>query len=145
MSAQFARQANFVVADVQPGADEPTTFDWALQLNGNSGYVDSGLRTTEGYKILLSMENGIVVGRVDLNNSGLGHSSEPAAFAIHLADDGTLTVVQYMSIKHPDTGNPDDGRDHHQRRDARCCDGSPSSTATGGQLGRCRRPDPLRG
>jgi len=109
METQYARQAGFVAADVQPGADDPVTVDWALALNGPSQYVFSGLQTTDGnFNIYLSLENGIVVGRVDENGTNRGHPSEPAAFAIHLDDDGNLTVVQYMAVRHFDTNDDDE-------------------------------------
>lgn len=60
-----------------------------------NGLVDSGLKTTiGGYSIYLTVENGVVVGRVE---NGL---EDNAAFAISLAQDGTLSVVQYMAIDH---------------------------------------------
>lgn len=108
MATQYAQQAGFVVADVTAGADEPATVSWALQLNGTSQFVYSGLQTTDGnHNIFLSLENGIIVGRVDVNGTDRGHTSEPAAFAIHLNADGTLTVVQYMAIRHTDANDHD--------------------------------------
>jgi hypothetical protein len=111
MTTQYAQQNGFVVADLEPGADEPTTVDWALALNGQSGTVFSGMQTTDGnYNIYLSFEDGIVVGRVDQNGTNFGHPSEPAAFAIHLDDNGDLTVVQYMAVRHYNTNSNDEDR-----------------------------------
>ncbi|MFP9135964.1 DUF5801 repeats-in-toxin domain-containing protein [Devosia sp. XGJD_8] len=105
---QYATESGVVTASITAGADDNARVAWSLALNGESGKVDSGLRTTEGARILLSVENGLVVGRVDLNNNGLGHASEPAAFAIHMGADGTLSIVQYISIKHNVTGDHDE-------------------------------------
>lgn len=117
MAYQYARQSGFVTADIKSGADENATgpkvsVSWALALNGQDG-LDSGLRTTEGYKIHLFLENGIIVGRYDLPG-GNQHVDkyDPAAFALHLDNHGTLSLVQYVSLKHDDRGDPDEANDN---------------------------------
>ena len=74
-------------------------------------FVKSGktsLQTTEGKDIQLFVENGIIVGRYDANN-GYISSQDPAAFAIHFASaTGKMTLVQYVSLKHPNTGSHDE-------------------------------------
>ncbi|SMQ60375.1 type I secretion C-terminal target domain (VC_A0849 subclass) [Devosia lucknowensis] len=107
LGPQFATQGGVVTANVTPGADDVVSVSWSLAINGDNGKVFSGLRTTNGDKIFLSLEDGLVIGRVDQNNTGLGHPSEPAAFAIHIGANGTLSMVQYMSIQHA-TGDHDE-------------------------------------
>ncbi|WP_374828309.1 DUF5801 repeats-in-toxin domain-containing protein [Mycoplana dimorpha] len=63
--------------------------------------VDSGLRTTEGQKIVLSLENGLVVGRIE----GTGK----AAFALAIGQDGKISVVQYVSLAHDNPLSHDEG------------------------------------
>ncbi|PKP86354.1 MAG: hypothetical protein CVT78_13830 [Alphaproteobacteria bacterium HGW-Alphaproteobacteria-17] len=77
------------------GADGVGTISFGLALSSNG--VDSGLDTTDGQNILLYLEDGIVVGRV-------GGPAGVAAFAIAVEADGSVSVVQYLSIKHPTTG-----------------------------------------
>ena len=82
------------------GADGGTTvFSLTLSAQG----VDSGLKTTEGQSIFLYAESGIIVGRV-LNQSGV------AAFAVAVEADGSVNLVQYLSLQHPTGGlaSPDE-------------------------------------
>ncbi|WP_168801103.1 T1SS-143 repeat domain-containing protein [Rhizobium rhizophilum] len=113
MSAQFAQQASFVTSTINGGADDGVKIDWDLKINGGNG-TDSGLFTTDGRAILLFLEDGLIVGRYDKPNDGntTVNSSDPAAFALQLSDDGTLSMVQYVSIKH------DDPTDHDENNDA---------------------------
>ena len=124
MDPQFARQANFVAATINGGADDDVRIDWSLKINGGNG-TDSGLRTTDGKTIKLYVEGDLIVGRYEVDGyDDRGHDSrrgggrdhddddDRAAFAIHIADDGTLSVVQYVSIKH------DDPTDHDENDDA---------------------------
>ncbi|KRA97542.1 hypothetical protein ASD83_10470 [Devosia sp. Root685] len=68
----------------------------------------TGLQTTEGKDIQLFVEGGIIVGRYDANN-GTVSSADPAAFAIHFDQTtGKMTLVQYVSLKHLDTGSHDE-------------------------------------
>ncbi|SIP97922.1 T1SS-143 domain-containing protein [Rhizobium sp. RU33A] len=112
MSAQFAQQSNFVAATINGGADDDVNVDWALKINGGNGTA-SGLFTTEGRAIVLFFENGLIVGRYDRPNDGNTevNSSDPAAFALHLSDNGTLSMVQYVSIKHDDPSDHDENND----------------------------------
>ncbi len=121
MSVQFAQQANFVAATVTSGADEDADTAWTLELTGANG-LDSGLMTTDGRSIHLFLENGLIVGRYDRPGDGNDDvtSSDPAAFALHISKDGTLSIAQYVSIKH------DDKADHDEANDA---DDNNSSTA----------------
>ncbi len=113
MAAQFAQQANFVAADIDGGADDDVKVDWALKLNGNNG-LNSGLMTTDGRSIMLFLEGDLIVGRYDSPSDGntAVNSSDPAAFALHISDNGTLSLAQYVSIKH------DDPADHDETNDA---------------------------
>lgn len=68
---------------------------------------DSGLKTTEGYKIVLSQDLvGRVIGRV--SDADAGSMNGKAAFAIALGSDGKLFVVQYLSIYHENSEDPND-------------------------------------
>ncbi|MCZ8158501.1 MAG: DUF5801 domain-containing protein, partial [Rhizobiaceae bacterium] len=124
MDPQFARQANFVAATINGGADDDVRIDWSLKINGGNG-TDSGLKTTDGKTIKLYVEGDLIVGRYEVDGDddrghdhrrggGRDHDDDDdrAAFAIHIADDGTLSVVQYVSIKH------DDPTDHDENDDA---------------------------
>ncbi|MCJ8237261.1 DUF5801 domain-containing protein (plasmid) [Rhizobium sp. SSM4.3] len=113
MAAQYARQTNFVAADIDGGADDDVKVDWSLKLNGSNGLA-SGLMTTEGRSIMLFLEGDLIVGRYDSPSDGNTsvNSSDPAAFALHLSDNGTLSLVQYVSIRH------DDPADHDEHNDA---------------------------
>jgi Domain of unknown function (DUF5801) len=62
----------------------------ALTLGANN---DSGLTTTDGTAILLSLEGGVVVGR----------AGTEAIFAIAIDANGQVTVEQYDSIRHTPT------------------------------------------
>ena len=102
MATQFAANANAIVNSTGTvfGADGGTA---AFSLNVSSAGVDSGLNTTDGHDILLTLEGGIVVGRV----SG-GADDGKAAFAISIDSSGHISMVEWLSIQHPNTGNPDD-------------------------------------
>ncbi|MFS8181999.1 DUF5801 repeats-in-toxin domain-containing protein [Pseudovibrio denitrificans] len=77
------------------GADERGSHELVFRIDDAA----SGLTTTEGEKITLTLEDGQIVGRVP---------SGEAAFAIHLHQNGNVSMVQYMSIKHPDTNSSDE-------------------------------------
>ncbi|EEA96916.1 DUF5801 repeats-in-toxin domain-containing protein [Pseudovibrio sp. JE062] len=77
------------------GADERGSHELVFRIDD----ATSGLTTTEGEKITLTLEDGQIVGRVP---------SGEAAFAIHLHQNGNVSMVQYMSIKHPDTDSSDE-------------------------------------
>ncbi|WGD49493.1 DUF5801 repeats-in-toxin domain-containing protein [Bradyrhizobium sp. CB1650] len=86
------------------GADGPAVHNsvvYSLTLNGVSGSVDSGIQTTDGKEIYLTIENGVIVGRVDTNGDHHVSTSDPAAFAIAIDDDGHVATAEYLSLKHP--------------------------------------------
>ncbi len=88
-----------------PAASNPLVYDLVLASQG----VNSGLQTTEGKIIKLFDEGNVIVGRYDTSN-GTVDSSDPAAFAFHVdATTGKLSVVQYVSLLHPDPANADEG------------------------------------
>ena len=82
------------------GADENVTKSLTLQIDNAA----SGVQTTSGQDIVLFLEGGLVVGRV-------GGAQGAAAFAIAIDSDGDVSVAQYMSLKHPNTGSADEGID----------------------------------
>ena len=94
------------------GADGPAATNsivHTLSIPGGAagnGTVDSGLDTTDGHSIYLFQENGLIVGRVDADNSGSASATDPAAFAIAInPTTGELYVAQYLSLDHPTEGN----------------------------------------
>ncbi|MBH2032140.1 MAG: VCBS domain-containing protein, partial [Pseudomonadales bacterium] len=66
----------------------------SLELTGSA---DSGLTTTNGQSISLSLEGNLVVGRV----VGAGADTGKAAFAVAIDANGFVSVAQYMSLNHP--------------------------------------------
>ncbi|MDU9415778.1 retention module-containing protein [Pseudomonas sp. zfem005] len=105
----YATSAGPVVstAGTSTGEDnEGATTVLSLEITGGDG-TDSGLTTTDGQVIRLYMENGLIVGRVDGGDQGPG----AAVFAVAMGQDGTISVAQYMSLNHPDTGSRDEGVD----------------------------------
>jgi T1SS-143 domain-containing protein len=110
-----------VLTLVNIGADSPAASQTlSLQLiDGATGQpgganlqLDSGLTTTEGNKIILVKEGDLIIGRVlgtgDLNGVD---QTDPAAFAIHIGQDGRVSIVQYLSLHHPDTTSNDEAVD----------------------------------
>ncbi|WP_208980996.1 DUF5801 repeats-in-toxin domain-containing protein [Pseudovibrio sp. W64] len=85
------------------GADEAGSYEVTLEIASDG--VSSGLFTTEGDEIFLSEENGLIVGRLA---GGDGRPEGLAVFAIHVHQNGDVSMVQYMSIKHPDTTSSDE-------------------------------------
>ncbi|NML76389.1 tandem-95 repeat protein [Rhizobium sp. S-51] len=83
---------------VNGGADDNVTTSLTLRIDNAA----SGLFTTDGQPITLSLENGIVVGRIP---SGV------AAFAVTIEPNGQVSVAQYLSLKHGDTASNDEGID----------------------------------
>ncbi|HYC94695.1 MAG TPA: DUF5801 repeats-in-toxin domain-containing protein, partial [Sphingomicrobium sp.] len=82
------------------GADAPGSVVKSLDVS--SAGADSGLNTTDGTDILLYNEGGIIVGRV-------GSQAGAAAFAIAIDPvTGVISMVEYLSIQHPNAANPDD-------------------------------------
>nr|CAD6436783.1 hypothetical protein REQ54_04087 [Rhizobium sp. Q54] len=89
-------QAEVIDTGYERGADENVTTSLTLQIDD----ANSGLTTTDGRAITLSLENGIIVGRV---------AGGEAAFAVTITPNGNVSVAQYMSLKHPNTGSHDEG------------------------------------
>ncbi|MGH0000397.1 DUF5801 repeats-in-toxin domain-containing protein [Pseudovibrio ascidiaceicola] len=85
------------------GADEAGSYEVTLEISSDG--TSSGLFTTEGDEIFLSNENGMIVGRLA---GGNGRPEGVAVFAIHVHQNGDVSMVQYMSIKHPDTSSSDE-------------------------------------
>lgn len=89
----------------------------SLAIAGGNG-ADSGLQTTDGHRIYLFIENGLIVGRYDgtdpgssVTNGSYGSSVDPAAFAIALGQDGAISIAQYVSLKNPTPGSSDAAHD----------------------------------
>ena len=101
---QYAQNASAIVGSTGSvyGADGAGTT--AFSLNVSAAGVDSGLDTTAGQSILLFKEGALIVGRV----SG-GADDGKAAFAIAIDPvTGVVSMVEYLSIRHPNAANPDD-------------------------------------
>ncbi|WP_298986807.1 PEP_CTERM-anchored TLD domain-containing protein [uncultured Roseibium sp.] len=81
--------------DVNVGTDETATRELELRIDD----ADSGLFTTEDEAITLTLEDGLVIGRI---------ASGEAVFAIHIDLRGRVSIVQYQSLKHPDTTSSDE-------------------------------------
>ncbi len=102
----FARSGSSIVSvdwsDTETGADAP-----ALGGSYSLAILDasSGLKTTEGGDITLSLDGaGRIVGTV-----ASGVNAGKTAFAIAIdGGDGEVFIAQYLSIKHPDTGDHDE-------------------------------------
>jgi hypothetical protein len=83
----------------------------SLTIAGGNG-VNSGLKTTDGHEIDLFLENGLIVGRYDgsdlnstiTNGSAPNTTTDPAAFAIAISQDGTISIAQYVSLLNPTPG-----------------------------------------
>ena len=89
------------------GQGAPIAYE--LVLDGNN--LHSGLTTTDGRDIHLFKEGNLVVGRYEVggNNVPDGSADEPAAFAIYIDPaTGQTTVVQYVSLFHPDDNDSDE-------------------------------------
>jgi len=108
MDTQYATESGVVGATVTPGADEPVEVEWSLKLDGNNG-INSGLETTSGKDIFLFEQDGLIVGRFEAGNGpDPAEDTDVAAFAIHIGEDGTLSIVQYVSLRNPNSNDPDD-------------------------------------
>ena len=90
------------------GADEPVnrlgsrTFELVIENTA------SGLSTTEGAPIVLSLENGLVIGRVDADGDGVVTTADPAAFAVRIGVLGNISIAQYISLFHDDPDSSDE-------------------------------------
>ncbi|WP_132559766.1 DUF5801 repeats-in-toxin domain-containing protein [Rhizobium sullae] len=96
MRVVYARD-DVVDTTVSVGADEPAAASLTLRIDNAA----SGLTTTAGAPITLTLENGIVVGRIPTGE---------AAFAIHVDSDGRVSVAQYLSLSNPNVNKADDDR-----------------------------------
>lgn len=114
-SPEYARGTGPVVtAHASFGADGAGSIGYTLDTPSFATWT--GLETTEGRKIKLFQEGpNLVVGRYEPdngqnNNDPDGGGWEPAAFAIHVDPaTGVISIVQYVSLKHPDTSSHDEG------------------------------------
>ena len=99
--AGFARSLTPIVGTFGSsyGSDGMGSTVLSLELTGAQG-SDSGLKTTDGTSINLYLENGLVVGRV-----ATGDFAGQAAFAVAIGGDGSISIVQYMSLEHPVGGS----------------------------------------
>lgn len=85
------------------GTDGAGTESWSLGVPADD--TDSGFLTLDGHKILLNVEGGIVVGRIDADDNDDVDGGDDVAIAISLSQSGILSVAQYVPIAHtPDTG-----------------------------------------
>ena len=106
MAAGYAQGTAAVINSGSSSGGSDGLASTVYSLRVSAAGVDSGLDTTEGNNILLTEENGLVVGRI----SG-GDNNGKAAFAVAIdASTGVLSMVQYHSIKHPTggTSSPDE-------------------------------------
>ena len=89
------------------GQGAPIAYELVLDSNN----IHSGLTTTDGRDIHLFKEGNVIVGRYEVggNNQPDGSGNEPAAFAIYIDPaTGQTTVVQYVSLFHPDDNDADE-------------------------------------
>ena len=109
MSTQYAHGNNAVVsASITIGADEGGSAHWSLSINGGNG-TDSGLMTTAGKHIFLFEQGGLIVGRFEGGgNPDPAESNDVAAFAIAIDDTGHISIAQFVSLQHPNTGSNDE-------------------------------------
>ncbi len=72
---------------------------WSLVLANGDGTL-SGLQTTEGKNIYLFQQGGLIVGRYEPGNdpNPAERATIAAALALHIAADGTISVVQYVAL-----------------------------------------------
>ncbi|MFZ5734794.1 MAG: DUF5801 repeats-in-toxin domain-containing protein, partial [Pseudomonadota bacterium] len=114
----FARSDNpaLTVVNVDFGSDGGALTGsqvYSLTLTDIEGFpttgpVSSGLQTTELRDIYLFIEGDFVVGRYD-SAGGVPDGSDPAAFALAINPaTGIVSVVQYVSLYHPDGTDRDD-------------------------------------
>ncbi|WP_298962824.1 DUF5801 repeats-in-toxin domain-containing protein [uncultured Roseibium sp.] len=108
-----------VGASLDAGADAPIQ-DQSLELvlvdaagADSTGPVSSGLYTTgeadtgPGEEIFLFVEGGLIVGRYD-DIGATADANDPAAFAIAIEDDGSISIAQYVSLWHDDPDSSDE-------------------------------------
>lgn len=89
----YAKDSSNVVSwNLNGGADDNVSVDVELNVTNS----DSGLQTTAGEPITLFEEGNYIVGRTP---------NGEAAFAIHIDQDGEISIVQYQAIHHADTAS----------------------------------------
>ncbi len=92
----YAHERNPIVSyGSSEGADEKASVSLKLEVTNSV----SGLETTSGKVITLSLENGLVVGR---------DTDGKPVFAISLDSGGRVSIAQYQAIHHPIDSNPND-------------------------------------
>ena len=96
------------IFDTEVGADVPAASNaFSLQIVGGDD-SDSGLTLTDGSHIHLFQEGDLIVGRV-VDQLGTDDYTGQAAFAIHIDNDGFVSLAQYLSLQHPIfPNNPDE-------------------------------------
>ncbi|PWK76757.1 DUF5801 repeats-in-toxin domain-containing protein [Aminobacter sp. AP02] len=108
----YARsQGAIVTAVVDYGTDGKAVAN-DLTYKIQIGSALTNLQTTDGRNIELFQQGNLIVGRYEVggnNNPDGSGSDEPAAFAIHIDPaTGEVTLVQYVSLKHPTGGSSHD-------------------------------------
>ncbi len=121
----YATDTLVSLAGTKVGADEPATVAVTLELNGSRG-MDSGLVATDGTRISLYVEDGLIVGRLDADRDGRADPSDKVAFAVHIDSTGKVSVAQYLSIKHDDRGDSDEANDNGSNSNDAAPDDSPN-------------------
>lgn len=94
MAAQYAQGTGAIVSfAANYGSDgQGAAAVYGFSLNA----TDSGLKTTDGQPISLSLDGGRVIGTY-----GPDHT---VAFALHIDSAGVVTVAQFVSLQHPIEG-----------------------------------------
>lgn len=92
---------SMVTFNASVGADQPGSIGYALVLGGPDNF--SGLYTTDDKPIYLFKEGDVIVGRYD-PAGGVADGQDPAAFAIAIGGDGSVYLVQWVSLQHPTGG-----------------------------------------
>jgi T1SS-143 domain-containing protein len=101
MAAAYARNPlPVVLAGSLPGADESSSQHLSLSIAADG--TPSGLTTTEGQDILLyAISDTLIVGRI-------GGESGEIAFAVTIDESGRVSVAQYTSLHHNESGDNND-------------------------------------
>ncbi|WP_294121532.1 DUF5801 repeats-in-toxin domain-containing protein [Sphingomonas sp.] len=101
---QYAQSVSGLVASTGSSYGADGAGNTVFSLNVSAAGVDSGLNTTDGHDILLYKEGNLIVGRV---SGGADDGKAALAIAINPAT-GVVSIVEYLSIQHTNTANPDD-------------------------------------
>ncbi len=111
---QYARDPfpAVVATTVTPGADDDPVVELTLELAGGVDSIDSGIDTTDGRDIILFKEGDLIVGRYETPGTSAGvNQDDDAAFAIHIAPSGHVSIVQFVSVFNPVAGSSFAARD----------------------------------